>query len=194
MSNEQIEALRKALEQQHTYERENWPFVGEDNKPTGSGESITYHLASLYCWSPEFVMSLDPHARIERLKEVWRSFSIAGDIIKRYEDAVTALLNGLNEQEDQAKQRPAPTDEQIKFVAAWAARERWDIESWQWPTWTNFKQTGPDEWELTYDEPDTGTPETIDVQRVGNELHAYAWTTEIPVIYKLDQEKQGGTP
>src|SRR5579875_3687797 len=100
MSNEQIEALRKALEQQHTYERENWPFVGEDNKPTGSGESITYHLASLYCWSPEFVMSLDPHARIERLKEVWRSFSIAGDIIKRYEDAVTALLNGLNEQED----------------------------------------------------------------------------------------------
>lgn len=87
-----LDALRKALEQQRTYESENWPFVDEQNKPTGSGESITYHLASLYCWSPEYVLSLEPEARLERLKEIWRSFSIAGDILKRYEDATVALL------------------------------------------------------------------------------------------------------
>ena len=89
-----LEALREALEQQRKYEQENWPFVGEQNKPTGTGESITYHLASLYCWSPEYVLSLEPEARMERLKEIWRSFSIAGDIIKRYEDATVTLLKG----------------------------------------------------------------------------------------------------
>lgn len=97
MSNH-LDALRAALEQQRKYEAENWPFVvGEDNKPTGTGESITYHLASLYCWSPEYVLSLEPEARLERLKEIWSTFSIAGDIIKRYEDATTALLQAESE-------------------------------------------------------------------------------------------------
>jgi len=90
--NQQLQALQQALLQQRTYERENWPFVGEHNEPTGTGESITYHLASLYCWSPEYVLTLEPQARLERLNEIWRSFSIAGDIIKRYEEAATALL------------------------------------------------------------------------------------------------------
>jgi hypothetical protein len=88
----QVDALQQALEQQRKYEQENWPFVGEHNEPTGTGESITYHLASLYCWSPEYVLSLEPEARLERLNEIWRTFSIAGDIIKRYEDATIALL------------------------------------------------------------------------------------------------------
>jgi hypothetical protein len=87
-----VEALRQALDQQRKYEAENWPFVGEDNKPTGSGESITYHLASLYQWSPEYVLTLPPEQRDERLREIWRSFMVAGDIIHRYESAATALL------------------------------------------------------------------------------------------------------
>jgi len=88
----QLEALQQALEQQRKYERENWPFVDGENKPTGTGESITYHLASLYCWSPEYVLTLEPEARLERLNEIWRTFSIAGDLIHRYEDATLALL------------------------------------------------------------------------------------------------------
>jgi hypothetical protein len=36
-----LQALREALEQQRKYERENWPFVGEHNEPTGTGASIT---------------------------------------------------------------------------------------------------------------------------------------------------------
>ena len=98
--NKQVEALQAALEQQRTYEQENWPFVGEDNQPTGTGESITYQLASLYCWSPEYVLTLPSEARLERLQEIWRSFSIAGDIIKRYEDATVALLKDQAESED----------------------------------------------------------------------------------------------
>src|SRR5947209_8633032 len=98
-----IEALRAALEQQRAYERENWPFVDEKNQSTGSGESITYHLASLYCWSPEYVLTLSPEQRDERLREVWRSFSIAGDILKRYEDATVALLKDEQENQDMQK-------------------------------------------------------------------------------------------
>ncbi len=90
--NKHIEALRQALAQQRKYEAENWPFVDEKNKPTGTGESITYHLASLYQWSPGYVLTLPPEQRDERLKEIWRSFSIAGDIIHRYESAAMALL------------------------------------------------------------------------------------------------------
>lgn len=90
--NNQVAALQAAMAQQRKYERENWPFVDGKNKPTGTGESITYHLASLYSWSPEYVLTLEPAAQLERLKEIWRSFSIAGDIIKRYEDAAVALL------------------------------------------------------------------------------------------------------
>ena len=85
--NTHVEALRAALEQQRKYEQENWPFEGRQD-----GESITYHLASLYCWSPDYVLSLPTEKRDERLREIWRSFSIAGDIIKRYEDATVALL------------------------------------------------------------------------------------------------------
>jgi hypothetical protein len=96
--NKHVEALRAALELQRTYERENWPFVDEKNKPTGSGESITYHLASLYCWSPGQVLSLEASERDRRLNEIWRSFSIAGDIIKRYEDATVALLEDQDTQ------------------------------------------------------------------------------------------------
>jgi hypothetical protein len=95
--NKHVEALREALAQQRKYEQENWPFVDEKNKPTGTGESITYHLASLYQWSPEYVLTLPPEQRDERLREVWRSFSIAGDIIKRYEDAAVALLKEESE-------------------------------------------------------------------------------------------------
>jgi hypothetical protein len=87
-----LQQLREALEQQRKYERENWPFVGENNEPTGTGASITYHLASLYCWSPGYVLTLPPEERDQRLQEIWRDFSIAGDIIKRYEDAAEALL------------------------------------------------------------------------------------------------------
>lgn len=87
-----LQPLREALAQQREYERENWPFVGEKNEPTGTGESITYHLASLWCMSPESVLALPPEQRMERLQEVWRSFALAGDIIKRYEDATVALL------------------------------------------------------------------------------------------------------
>ena len=96
--NTPVEALRAALAQQRKYEQENWPFVDEHNKATGSGESITYHLASLYSWSPEYVLTLPEEQRNERLREVWKTFSIAGDIIKRYEDATVALLK-----EDQAE-------------------------------------------------------------------------------------------
>lgn len=92
-----LDALREALELQRKYEAENWPFVDEKNKPTGTGESITYHLASLYCWSPAQVMSLPAEERDRRLNEIWRSFSIAGDIIKRYEDATVALLKAESE-------------------------------------------------------------------------------------------------
>jgi hypothetical protein len=92
MTENKLEALRAALAQQRKYEAENWPFVDGHNKPTGTGESITYHLASLYCWSPEYVLMLPEQERNERLKEIWRSFAIAGDIIKRYEDATVALL------------------------------------------------------------------------------------------------------
>src|SRR6266496_366278 len=99
MTNEQ---LREALAQQRKYERENWPFVDGENKPTGTGESITYHLASLYCWSPGYVLSLPAKERDERLQEIWRSFAIAGDIIKRYEDATVALLL----KESEAEQEP----------------------------------------------------------------------------------------
>ena len=96
---DKLQALREALEQQRKYEAENWPFVGENNQPTGTGESITYHLASLYCWSPEYVLlTLSREKLIERLEEVWKSFSIAGDIIKRYEDATVALLKESDEQ------------------------------------------------------------------------------------------------
>lgn len=95
--NTHVEALRAALEQQRKYEQENWPFVGERNEPTGTGESITYHLASLYQWSPEYVLTLPEQERNERLKEIWRSFAIAGDIIKRYEDATVALLQEESE-------------------------------------------------------------------------------------------------
>ncbi len=87
-----VEALRQALAQQRKYEAENWPFVDEKNKPTGTGESITYHLASLYCWSSEYVLTLPPEQRDERLREIWRTFALAGDIIQRYEDATVALL------------------------------------------------------------------------------------------------------
>lgn len=93
-----LQGLQEALRQQRTYERENWPFVGEQNKPTGTGESITYHLASQYCWSPTFVLSLPEEERAERLEEIWKTFAIAGDIIKRYEDAATALLSEEKEQ------------------------------------------------------------------------------------------------
>lgn len=82
-----LQALRAALEQQRAYERENWPM--ESGK---IGESITYHLAGLYCWSPGFVLTLPHEQMMERLEEVWRSFSIAGDIIKRYESATEAML------------------------------------------------------------------------------------------------------
>lgn len=99
MSNH-LDALQQALEQQRKYERENWPFVDGENKPTGTGESITYHLASLYCWDPEYVLTLEPEARLERLKEIWRSFSIAGDIIKRYEDATSALLQAESKEQE----------------------------------------------------------------------------------------------
>src|SRR5438067_8040379 len=99
--NKHVEALRAALVQQRKYEQEHWPFVGEQNKPTGTGESITYHLASLYCWSPEYVLTLPPEQRDERLREIWRSFSIAGDIIKRYEDATVALLAGMKQEESE---------------------------------------------------------------------------------------------
>lgn len=85
-----LEALRDALAQQRKYERENWPF--EDRQ---DGESITYHLASLYCWSPDYVLSLPTEKRDERLREIWRSFSIAGDIITRYEDATLELLKDV---------------------------------------------------------------------------------------------------
>jgi hypothetical protein len=87
-----LQQLREALEQQRKYERENWPFVGENNEPTGTGASITYHLASLYCWSPGYVLTLPPEERDQRLQEIWRDFSIAGDIISRYEKAAEALL------------------------------------------------------------------------------------------------------
>ena len=89
---DKLQQLREALEQQRKYERENWPFVGENNQPTGTGASITYHLASLYCWSPGYVMTLPPEERGPYLEEIWRSFAIAGDIIKRYETATEALL------------------------------------------------------------------------------------------------------
>jgi len=89
---DKLQQLREALEQQRKYERENWPFVGENNQPTGTGASITYHLASLYCWSPDYVLQLPPKERDKRLNEIWLSFSIAGDIIKRYETAAEALL------------------------------------------------------------------------------------------------------
>jgi len=87
-----LQQLHDALAQQRMYEAQNWPFVDENNTPTGTGESITYHLASLYCWSPGYVLSLPTEERDARLKEIWRSFSIAGNIIKRYEDAALALL------------------------------------------------------------------------------------------------------
>lgn len=86
-----LEALQAALAQQRKYELENWPYENAGRAPV-IGESIPYHLASLACWSPEYVMSLEPAARMERLQEIWRSFTIAGDIIKRYEDATAALL------------------------------------------------------------------------------------------------------
>ena len=89
---QQLEALKAALDQQRKYERENWPFAGDDNKPSQTGESITYHLASLYCWSPEFVLGLKPEERDTRLREIWKSFALAGDIIKRYEEATTTIL------------------------------------------------------------------------------------------------------
>jgi len=82
-----LQNLREALEQQRTYERDSWPFEGGK-----IGESITYHLASLYCWPPQYVLSLPPEERDRRLHEIWRSFSIAGDIIKRYEIASVAVL------------------------------------------------------------------------------------------------------
>ena len=127
--NKHVEALRAALEQQRKYERENWPFVGEKNQPTGTGESITYHLASLYQWSPEYVLTLPEQQRNERLKEVWRSFVIAGDIIKRYEDATTALLQAESEpvSQDQGEQvRPAHPAYEV--IGQWQAR--------QWRKWT----------------------------------------------------------
>ncbi len=97
---DKLQQLREALEQQRKYERENWPFLNEENKPTGTGASITYHLASLYCWSPGYLLTLEAQERDTYLQEIWRSFSIAGDIIKRYEDATEALLK----QESQGRQ------------------------------------------------------------------------------------------
>jgi hypothetical protein len=88
---DKLQRLREALEQQRKYERENWPFVDDNDESTGTGESITYHLASLYCWSPGYVLSLPPERRDAMLQEVWRTFSIAGDIIHRYEEATEAL-------------------------------------------------------------------------------------------------------
>jgi hypothetical protein len=84
---EKLQALRDALELQRKYERENWPFEG------GTwGESITYHLAGLYQWSPGYVLHLSVEERDARLSEIWRSFSLAGDIIRGYEQAAEALL------------------------------------------------------------------------------------------------------
>jgi len=97
---DKLQQLREALEQQRKYERENWPFLNEENKPTGTGASITYHLASLYCWSPGCLMTLPAEERATYLQEIWRSFTIAGDIIRRYEDATVALLK----QESQGRQ------------------------------------------------------------------------------------------
>lgn len=92
MPEEKYAALRKALEQQRTYERDNWPFDNAGEPPV-MGESITNHLASLYCWPPEYVLTLSEQQRNERLREIWRSFALAGDIIKRYEEATMALLS-----------------------------------------------------------------------------------------------------
>ena len=90
------EQLREALARQRQYERENWPFVDEQNKPTGSGESITYHIASLYCWSPGYVLTLPDEQKMARLEEIWKTLSLAGDIIKQYEEATTHLLEQEN--------------------------------------------------------------------------------------------------
>lgn len=96
-----LQQLREALAQQRKIEAEHWPFVGENDEPTGTGESITYHLASLYQWSPDFVLSLPVEQRDERLNEIWISFMLAGDIIRRYEDATEVLLK--SEQSSDAK-------------------------------------------------------------------------------------------
>ena len=87
-----LEALKAALEQQRKYQTENWPFTGNEERPPVMGEDISYHLASLYCWPPAYVLSLPEAERDERLQEIWKSFALAGDIIKRYEDATVALL------------------------------------------------------------------------------------------------------
>jgi hypothetical protein len=82
MSNE---ALQAALNRQRKYELENWPFSGGT-----FGESITYHIASLYCWPPEYVLTLPESEKMERLHEVYKTLALAGDIIGRYEAAVKA--------------------------------------------------------------------------------------------------------
>ena len=91
--NTAVDKLKAALDQQKKYERDSWPYDNDTQYPI-MGESITYHLASLYSWSPEQVLALPDNERIDRLREIWQSFSIAGDIIKRYEEAVTELIYG----------------------------------------------------------------------------------------------------
>ena len=84
-----IDGLREALAQQRTFEKENWPFEGGT-----MGENISYHLAGLYCWSPEYVLTLPQERMRERLREVWRSFALAGSIIKRYEEVAERVGQG----------------------------------------------------------------------------------------------------
>lgn len=86
------EQLRAALARQRQVERENWPFVDEKDKPTGTGESITYHIAGLYCWSPGYVLTLPGEQKTARLEEIWTTLSLAGDIIRQYEEATTKFL------------------------------------------------------------------------------------------------------
>jgi hypothetical protein len=84
-----LQPLRDALAQQRDYERKHV-----------NGDSITYHLASLYCLPPNWEYLVERFGGKDaqaRLEEIWKMFSMAGDIIKRYEDATVALLKSGGE-------------------------------------------------------------------------------------------------
>jgi hypothetical protein len=77
-----IPKLQEALDIQRKYEKEQV-----------QGDSLTYRLAGLHGWSPSFILdTMNREDALKRFDQIWTLFSIAGDIINRYEDATIELL------------------------------------------------------------------------------------------------------
>jgi len=82
--------------------------------------------------------------------------------------------------------KDVPIEHQVKEIAKVAACKRWGLEQWNTKlTIKRIEQKGPDSWAAFYDEPDTLTEESMDVERKGNTLEA-SYTDEILVTFGIE--------